>query len=77
MVVANFSNIHSKKLGFLAGFVIYKNSKSFSVSIWSPKGLFASSSFASQSQAFAFVHFLGVSSKKINQVMQNQLSLFN
>ena len=76
MVVANFSNISSKKLGFLTGFVIYKHSKSFSVSIWSPKGLFGVLSFASQSQAFAFVRFLGVPLKKINKVIQNQLTLF-
>ncbi len=77
MVVANFSNIHSKKLGFLAGFVIFKHSKSFSVSVWSPKGLFGFSSFSSQSQAFAFARFLGVSKSKINKALQNQLSLFN
>ena len=77
MVVANFSNIHSKKLGFLAGFLIYKHSNSFSVSIWSAKGFYSSVSFASQSQAFAFARFLGVPLKKLNKVIQNQLSLFN
>ncbi len=76
MVIQNFTRIHSKKLGFLAGFVVTKNSKSYSVCIWSPKGIYGNHYFNSLSQAIGFCHFLGV--PKNQTVSQNkQISLFN
>jgi len=78
MLIAKYSRISSKKLGFVAGFSIFQHSKSFSVTIFSAKGIFSSLYFKSKNQAFGFVKFLGVSAKAKNSVsVNNQISLFN
>jgi hypothetical protein len=74
MVVANFTRISSKKLGFLCGLVVTKQLNTFSVCIWSSTGIFGSVSFPTLSAALGFCHFLGVKSSKIQKI--NQLSLF-
>jgi len=74
MVIANFKNISSKKLGFICSLVVFNHSKSFSVSVWSAKGLFGKTAFKTKEQAFNFCAFLGVSKSKIN--LTNQLPLF-
>ena len=83
MLIAKYSRISSKKLGFVAGFSIIKHSKSYSVTIFSPKGIFGSLNFKSEEQAFNFVHFLGVPKDPIKAAAKSpppankQISLFN
>lgn len=74
MLVANFQNISSKKLGFVCSVVVFKHSKSISITIWSATGVFGSVSFSALSAAFGFCQFLGVKKSKINKI--NQLSFF-
>jgi len=75
MLINHFSQVHSKKLGFLASLTITRFSHSYLVSVWSSRGLFGSHSFTSHSQALSFCQFLGVSKKNINK--SKQLNFFN